>query len=108
MLIQEGLIVTHALTPQGVWNPIMLKVEKKVSHHELVLQHIRKLAYVDRLPTIGEGQNSSKTSVVAWMSHLQNSFKPLAFIFFLATKSGLHGKVTSEDAVLVVEKSVCG
>ena len=54
------------------------------------------------------GLSISQPYVVAWMSQLQSSFKPLSFIFSLAAQSGLHRKVTGEDAVLVVEKSVCG
>ena len=90
------------LTPRGIWNTAVLKAMKQVS------QHIRKLAYDDRPLPIGEGQTLSQPYLVAWMSQLQSSFKTLAFIFFLATQSGLHRKVTCEDAVLVVEKSVCG
>ena len=90
------------LTPRGIWNTAVLKAMKQVP------QHIRKLAYADRSLPIVEGQTISQPYVVAWMSQLQSSFKTLAFIFFLAAQSGLHRKVTGEDAVLVVEKSVCG
>ena len=96
------------LTPRGIWNTAVLKEMKQGSRHEFVPQHIRKLAYTDRPLPIGKGQTISQPYVVAWMSQLQSSFKTLAFIFFLAAQSGLHRKVTGENAVLVVEKSVCG
>ena len=96
------------LTPRGIWSPAVLKAMKQVPRHEFVPQHIRNLAYADSPLPIGEGQTISQPYVVAWMSQPQSSFKTLAFIFSLAAQSGLHRKVTGEDAVLVVEKSVCG
>ena len=69
------------LTPRGIWNTAVLKAMKQGPRHDFVPQHIRKLAYADRPQPIGEGQTINQPYVVAWMSQLQSSFKPLAFIF---------------------------
>jgi protein-L-isoaspartate(D-aspartate) O-methyltransferase len=92
---QQRLKLVDIIQAQGVSDPDILEVMRKVPRHEFVPDEFLDQAYENHPLPIGYGQTISQPYIVAWMTELL-ALKPGEKVLEIGTGSGYQAAVLAE------------
>ncbi|MFH2113034.1 MAG: protein-L-isoaspartate(D-aspartate) O-methyltransferase [Spirochaetota bacterium] len=92
---QQRYQLVEVIQVQGVSDPHVLEVMRKVPRHEFVPDEFLDQAYEDHPLPIGYGQTISQPYIVAWMTELLE-LKPGEKVLEIGTGSGYQAAVLAE------------